>query len=112
MRISLMIGTGGGDGGSPVDHYVDEPPCQVTTGSGRVWSSQLQVRESFSLITRAAAPCLGSRAGPWHTPWRAAVVVGQALGLLLRVLAHPLRSELAEVPRPNQVDMKIMDDPA
>ncbi len=66
MRISLMIGTGGGDGGSPVDRYVDEPPCQVTTGSGRVWSSQLQVRESFSLITRAAAPCLGSRAGPWH----------------------------------------------
>ena len=27
-------------------------------------------------------------------------------------LAHPLRSELAEASRPNQVDMKIMNDPA
>ncbi len=103
MRISLMIGTGGGDGGSPVDHYVDEPPCQVTTGSGRVWSfsaprgwrrrtapssrstraygcTRRRVRESFSLITRATAPCSGSRTRPWHTR-RAAVVVGQAIGL-------------------------------
>ena len=34
MRISLMIGIGGGDGGSPVDHYVDELPSHVTTGFG------------------------------------------------------------------------------
>jgi hypothetical protein len=41
-------------------------------------------RESFSLITRATAPCSGSLPDRGPTR-RAAVVVGQALGLLLRV---------------------------
>jgi hypothetical protein len=81
MRISLMIGTGGGDGGSPVDHYVDEPPCHVTTGSGRVWSSQLP-SSGFVFVYYAGSGALLRFAGRTVARrWRAAVVVGQALGL-------------------------------
>jgi F420-dependent oxidoreductase-like protein len=41
MRISLMIGIGGGDGGSPVDRYVEDLRAARDDGFGRVWSSQL-----------------------------------------------------------------------
>jgi hypothetical protein len=90
MRISLMISIGGGDGGSPLDHYVDELPCHTTTGSGRVWSSQLPssgvvfvdyagngaLLRFAGRTVHAVAYCGGRRAGarlvtagPWPIPY-------------------------------------------
>jgi hypothetical protein len=90
MRISLMIGIGGGDGGSPVDHYVDELPSHVTTGFGP--RMEFSAAESGSRLRGLPAQV---RRPHRDTPLRAAVVVGQCAGS--RVTSAGLHREAALV---------------
>jgi hypothetical protein len=108
MRISLMIGIGAAgtaahgstttstsflprdDGFGPRMEFLSSPGMEMTNGTLKQVDQGLRLYSSsssgvVSLMARATAPCSGSYTRPWP-PRRAAVVVGQALGLF-RVLA-------------------------